>query len=75
MDITCKNGLITVFSDKSSKIEFIGKDDLNLATGKILKYVDETLSTSYQITGDEGYVWVRLTNSDGSAYSQAFIII
>jgi hypothetical protein len=75
MDISCENGLIAVSSDKSSLIEIIGKNEQNLAAGKILKSVDEAIYTSYLITGDESYVWIRLTNNDGSAYSQAFIIL
>jgi hypothetical protein len=74
MDIKCENGLISVFTEQSSIIEFIGKNDLNPAEGKILKIADDGINTSYQITGNEGYIWVRLHNSNGRAYSQAFII-
>jgi hypothetical protein len=74
MDISCKNGEITVIAEKTSKIDFIGKNEQNLSVCKILKSVDATLSASYVITGDESYVWVCLANSDGMAYSQAFIM-
>jgi len=40
------------------RTEFIGKD------GKVLK-VDESLTPSYQFTGQELYVRARITNSDG----------
>lgn len=74
MDINCIDGVIAVSSDRKSTIQFIGKSDINPGTGKTLKSADNTMTANYTIRGNEDYIWVRLTNDTGRAFSQPFII-
>ena len=53
--IELKNRDFTVATDKPAKIEFIGKG------GKILKKLENAVSGTYRIVGDEIYVRARIT--------------
>ena len=75
MGINFNNGTIFTSSNESSTFEFIGLNSNNPGEGNILLTAPDVYEASYTITGTEGYVRVKLTNSNGSAYSQAFIIL
>ena len=54
-EIKLKDRDFTVSTDKPAKIEFIGKG------GKVLKSLDNAVSGTYRIIGDEIYVRARIT--------------
>ena len=74
MDIRCDKGMIMVSSNKQSTFEFIGLNVQSPGGGTVLSTSTNVQEASYRIEGNEGYVRVRVVNSDGAAYSQSFVI-
>ena len=75
MDISCNDGVINVSSNIPSTFEFIGLNAGNPGKGKVLRTYTNVKEASYTIQGNEGYVRVRMTNPDGRAFSQPFVIL
>ena len=75
MNISCTDSVINVSSNIPSRFEFIGLNIENPGSGLVLKTYTNIKEASYTIQGDEGYVRVRMTNTDGRAFSQPFVIL
>jgi hypothetical protein len=74
MDIFCNNGVLTVSSNKQSTFKFIGLNVNAPGEGTVLNTITNVKEASYSIKGNEGYVRVNVTNSDGVAFSQPIVI-
>ena len=75
MNISCTDGVISVSSNIPSTFEFIRLNTENPGRGLVLKTYENVKEASYTIQGNEGYVRIRMTNSDGRAFSQPFVIL
>ena len=75
MDISCENGVITVKTDVESDIDVIGVNVDYPEYGRIVDSVRSSNLLVYEINEDEPVVWVRVSNVQGLAYSQAFKIV
>lgn len=74
MSIKLLNRTIVVNSDCVSKIEFRGPNLDRHGNSILLEKIENNSEAKYEIKGEEAAIWIRVSNSFGSAISQPFYI-
>lgn len=75
MDVRCENGVITIKTDVESNIDIIGINTDYPEKERVIHSVNSSQILTYAMDVKEPIVWVRVSNENGLAYSQAFKII
>lgn len=71
MDITSLRNIVTVRTQKPSTIEFLAVNTKKAADNITLKQETDTYESDYTIDGKNTIIWIKVSNDDGQAISQA----